>query len=64
MPRWRGRICSWRALTSGSRYGGTRATVLESLGECPAFDLIFIDADKPNNPHYLRWALRYSAQEP
>lgn len=25
--RWRGRICSWRALTSGSRYGGTRATV-------------------------------------
>lgn len=33
---------------------------LEALGECPAFDLIFIDADKPNNPHYLRWALRYS----
>jgi len=24
------------------------------------FDLIFIDADKPNNPHYLRWALRLS----
>jgi predicted O-methyltransferase YrrM len=22
------------------------------------FDLIFIDADKPNNPHYLAWALR------
>ena len=22
------------------------------------FDLIFIDADKPNNPHYLEWALR------
>ncbi|MFE6168143.1 O-methyltransferase [Viridibacillus arvi] len=21
------------------------------------FDLIFIDADKPNNPHYLKWAL-------
>lgn len=21
MPRWRGRICSWRALTSRSRYG-------------------------------------------
>ena len=32
----------------------------EALGACPAFDLIFIDADKPNNPHYLRWALRYS----
>jgi predicted O-methyltransferase YrrM len=26
----------------------------------PAFDLIFIDADKPNNPNYLRWALHYS----
>lgn len=24
------------------------------------FDLIFIDADKPNNPHYLEWAIRYS----
>jgi predicted O-methyltransferase YrrM len=22
------------------------------------FDLIFIDADKPNNPHYLDWALK------
>ncbi|MEH2315966.1 O-methyltransferase [Nostoc sp.] len=24
------------------------------------FDLIFIDADKPNNPHYLAWALKLS----
>jgi len=24
------------------------------------FDLVFIDADKPNNPHYLRWALALS----
>jgi predicted O-methyltransferase YrrM len=24
------------------------------------FDLIFIDADKPNNPTYLAWALRFS----
>jgi predicted O-methyltransferase YrrM len=24
------------------------------------FDLIFIDADKPNNPSYLRWALQLS----
>ncbi len=61
---WRGRICSWRALTSGSRYGGPALQSLESLGACPAFDLIFIDADKPNNPHYLRWALRYSRPEP
>ena len=22
------------------------------------FDLIFIDADKPSNPDYLRWALK------
>ncbi|STW89141.1 O-methyltransferase [Klebsiella pneumoniae] len=61
MPRWRGRICSWRALTSGfTLREGPALQSLESLGECPAFDLIFIDADKPNNPHYLRWALRYS----
>lgn len=25
-----------------------------------SFDFIFIDADKPNNPHYLKWALEYS----
>ena len=24
------------------------------------FDMIFIDADKPSNPHYLRWALHHS----
>jgi len=24
------------------------------------FDFIFIDADKPNNPHYLKWALEFS----
>ncbi|MBS2967926.1 O-methyltransferase [Metabacillus sp. KIGAM252] len=24
------------------------------------FDFIFIDADKPNNPHYLKWALELS----
>jgi predicted O-methyltransferase YrrM len=24
------------------------------------FDLVFIDADKPNNPHYLAWALKLS----
>ncbi|QUL57201.1 O-methyltransferase [Paenibacillus tritici] len=30
---------------------------LESRGYEP-FDFIFIDADKPNNPHYLKWALK------
>jgi predicted O-methyltransferase YrrM len=29
---------------------------LKAKGVSP-FDLIFIDADKPNNPHYLKWAL-------
>lgn len=38
---------------------------LESLeklaAENPApFDFIFLDADKPNNPNYLDWALRFS----
>lgn len=38
---------------------------LESLAALNAedagpFDLIFIDADKPNNPHYLSWAMRLS----
>ena len=33
---------------------------LEQFGDIPPFDLIFIDADKPNNPYYLQWALKYS----
>ncbi|MNT00188.1 putative O-methyltransferase [compost metagenome] len=33
---------------------------LKGFGDIPPFDLIFIDADKPNNPGYLEWALRYS----
>ena len=39
---------------------GPALTSLEKLSDRPPFDLIFIDADKPNNPGYLRWALRYS----
>ncbi|MFC8831927.1 O-methyltransferase [Streptomyces griseoincarnatus] len=27
----------------------------------PPFDLVFIDADKANNPHYVEWALRLTA---
>ncbi|MEU2370203.1 O-methyltransferase [Streptomyces pseudogriseolus] len=27
----------------------------------PPFDLVFIDADKANNPHYVKWALRLTA---
>ena len=32
---------------------------LKTAGAGP-FDLIFIDADKENNPHYLEWALKLS----
>ncbi|HHS9768415.1 TPA: O-methyltransferase [Raoultella ornithinolytica] len=39
---------------------GPALQTLESLGDRPPFDLIFIDTDKPSNPDYLRWALRYS----
>lgn len=39
---------------------GPALETMESLGERPPFDLIFIDADKPNNPNYLKWALHYS----
>jgi len=28
--------------------------------DAPPFDFIFIDADKPNNPDYLDWAIRLS----
>ena len=31
--------------------------VLEAEGVGP-FDFVFIDADKPNNPDYLAWAIR------
>lgn len=33
--------------------------LMEDEGAAP-FDFIFIDADKPNNPNYLGWALRFS----
>lgn len=33
---------------------------LRSLSTDHPFDLIFIDADKPNNPDYLSWAVRLS----
>jgi predicted O-methyltransferase YrrM len=39
---------------------GPALSSLEKLGADSAgpFDVIFIDADKPNNRHYLNWALR------
>lgn len=37
------------------------ATALDVLPKLEGpFDLIFIDADKPNNPSYIRWALQLS----
>lgn len=39
---------------------GPALTSLPALAEeqPPPFDLVFIDADKDNNPHYLEWALK------
>ncbi|WP_336981010.1 MULTISPECIES: O-methyltransferase [unclassified Cedecea] len=39
---------------------GPAAETLAGLGHDAPFDVIFIDADKPNNPVYLEWALKYS----
>lgn len=39
---------------------GPALTSLPQLPQDAPFDLIFIDADKPNNPEYLRWALALS----
>ena len=39
---------------------GPALNTLENFEDVQPFDLIFIDADKPNNPHYLEWALHYS----
>lgn len=39
---------------------GSALDTLATLEDAAPFDLIFIDADKPNNPYYLQWALKYS----
>lgn len=39
---------------------GAALDTLPTLHNSAPFDLIFIDADKKNNPAYLEWALRYS----
>jgi predicted O-methyltransferase YrrM len=41
------------------RVGAALETLSNMSGEAP-FDLIFIDADKRNNPRYIDYALRYS----
>jgi len=43
------------------RIGPALESLVELAGEGEeAFDLIFLDADKPNNPHYFEWAMRFS----
>lgn len=41
---------------------GSALDLLARMGESGVdpFDLIFIDADKENNPRYLKWALQFS----
>ncbi|WP_405839542.1 O-methyltransferase [Streptomyces sp. NBC_01518] len=41
------------------RVGPALESLAELADEGPApFDLVFIDADKANNPHYVEWALK------
>ncbi|MBD2244076.1 O-methyltransferase [Nostoc sp. FACHB-888] len=42
------------------RLGQALSTLPDIAAEGHTFDLIFIDADKPNNPDYLTWALKLS----
>lgn len=42
------------------RLGQALSTLPQIAAEGHTFDLIFIDADKPNNPHYFAWALKLS----
>ncbi|MEU8732012.1 MULTISPECIES: O-methyltransferase [Streptomyces] len=44
------------------RVGAALESLPKLADENPApFDLVFIDADKGNNPHYLEWALRLTS---
>ena len=42
------------------RLGQALSTLPQIAAEGHTFDLIFIDADKPNNPDYFTWALKLS----
>ncbi|WP_405612831.1 O-methyltransferase [Streptomyces sp. NBC_00076] len=45
------------------RVGAALESLPQLADENPApFDLVFIDADKNNNPHYLEWALRLTRE--
>ncbi len=61
MPGWRARISALRELNERIELiEGPALNTLENFANVQPFDLIFIDADKPNNPRYLEWALHYS----
>lgn len=40
------------------RLGPALDSLQELARENAAFDFVFIDADKPNNPHYVDWAVK------
>nr|WSY55287.1 O-methyltransferase [Streptomyces sp. NBC_00886] len=43
------------------RVGPALESLAELVDENPApFDLVFVDADKGNNPHYVEWALKFT----
>ncbi|MEJ6484416.1 hypothetical protein N0Y54_24390 [Nostoc punctiforme UO1] len=42
------------------RLGQALSTLPQIAAENSPFDPIFIDADKPNNPDYFKWALKLS----
>ncbi|GHO45818.1 O-methyltransferase [Ktedonospora formicarum] len=39
---------------------GAALDLLPTLASEAPFDMVFIDADKVNNPHYLDWSLRFT----
>jgi predicted O-methyltransferase YrrM len=52
---------NWRNAGVADRIDLLVGNALETLPTLNGpFDLIFIDADKPNNPRYLEWALKLS----
>ena len=46
------------ALESLAELADETAELAETAANPAPFDLVFIDADKVNNPHYLEWALK------
>lgn len=59
-PRWRGPTSSgpgwrgWWRCGWGGRWTPSPGSPTRGAGP---FDLVFLDADKPSTPEYLRWAL-------